>query len=114
MATTNRNLPIFPPNRLSGRLPSRTTGHWAAAGAKGKAMSKAYDEWAAARQRRADIVSANKSRLMRGQTALPLPIVPDHPRCPVAYQPDGTYEGVLDSPDNLPPGCVLRWELAWR
>ena len=69
----------------------------------------AYQRALAERQR---IISDNRSRRMRGLATLPVPPKPEPPLVPVAYEPDGTYAGVMRSPDELPPGFTLKWEIA--
>lgn len=70
------------------------------------------DDYNKAAEHRRDIISQNASRRIK-RSALPLLPVPPKPSpvmVPFAFEPDGTYGGVLDDPADLPPGMVLRWK----
>ena len=58
------------------------------------------------------IISENRSRRMRRNKLPPLPVPPKpaRPQVPVAYDADGEYVGRLNSPDECPPDCTIRWE----
>ena len=63
-------------------------------------------------EKRRNIVRQNASRRMK-RSSLPLLPVPPKPSpimVPFAFEPDGTYGGLLDEPTDLPPGMVLRWK----
>lgn len=61
---------------------------------------------------RAEAVSLNRSRRLRGLELVPVPPKPEKPLLPFAYEPDGTYGGRLDSPEDLPEGYILKWRRA--
>ena len=69
-------------------------------------------EYRKLRQERDEIISENRARRMRNirQEPLPVPPKPEVPLVPVAYSLNGTYEGRLESADELPPGMILKWE----
>ena len=74
-----------------------------------EAKIAAYDR---AMTERLDIIRQNASRRMK-RSSLPLLPVPPKPSpvmLPFAFAPDGTYEGLLEDPADLPPGMVLRWK----
>lgn len=73
------------------------------------------DEYRRRSRERAEIISENRARRMRrGPKLPPLPVPPKPmpPMVPIAYAADGTYEGRLDSADECPAGCVVKWEPA--
>jgi len=51
---------------------------------------------------------------MKGLPPLPLPPKPVRPLVPICYEPDGTYYGRLDDPEDAPEGFKVRWEPAIR
>ena len=61
---------------------------------------------------RAKIISMNRSRRIKGLSLLPVPPKPDKPLVPIAYETDGTFCGRLASADEVPVGCIVRWEPA--
>jgi hypothetical protein len=71
---------------------------------------KEYDQKIAERKQ---IISRNRSRLLRGLPRLEVPEKPEQPKTilyPFAYSKDDTYEGRLNSPDECPEGCIVKWE----
>lgn len=74
--------------------------------------ARTYKEYSERLGERAAAVSRNRSRSL-----LRLPLVPQPerllpPLVPVAYSKDGTYEGVLSCVEDLPEGCVVKWQKA--
>lgn len=72
-------------------------------------------EYNAALERRASIISENNARRMRRgpkQPPLPVPPKPARPTVPVAYDADGNYHGRLAHVDECPEGMTVRWEPA--
>ena len=63
-------------------------------------------------EKRRNIVRQNASRRMK-RSSLPLLPVPPKPSpimVPFAFEPDGTYGGLLDEPKDLPAGMILKWK----
>jgi hypothetical protein len=59
---------------------------------------------------RQSIISQNRSRLMRHEPRLPVPVKPEPPLVAIAYEADGTYAGRLENVDQCPEGCTIKWE----
>ncbi len=80
-------------------------------GAEYEEMSKQYAEYQAARAVRAAVVDRNNILRLQGRSAecQPLSPKPDVPLAPIAYR-NGTYEGRLESAEDCPVGCVVKWE----
>ena len=75
---------------------------------------KAYDaitERNKVRMLRQAAVRLNASRRARGLAALPVPPDPGKVCIPVAYAADGTYEGILESPEDCPLNCHVVMEV---
>jgi hypothetical protein len=73
-----------------------------------------YNEYAAYMRNRQEIISTNRSNRLK---KLPLLKVPDKikpPQVIVAYEPDGTYAGVINSLDELPAGYKYKMQDAVR
>ena len=75
-------------------------------------LDKAKAERSAALARRADVVSWNRSRNLRGVPQEALPPKPDNVLVPCAYDADGGWHGRLYDTDECPDGCVIKWEKA--
>lgn len=71
-------------------------------------------EYNQAVQRRNEIISHNRAeRMRRVKTGIiPVPPKPEAPTVPIAYDKDGHYVGRLNSVDECPEGCVIKWERA--
>jgi hypothetical protein len=59
---------------------------------------------------RQSAVRLNASRRARGLASLPVPPDPGKVYIPVAYEADGTYAGILESPDDCPLNCHVVME----
>lgn len=59
---------------------------------------------------RQNIISRNRSRLMRREPSLPVPDKPKPPMVAIAYEKDGTYAGRLENVSDCPEGCHIIWE----
>jgi hypothetical protein len=78
----------------------------------GGQLQKTYNderEYSKAKQARDEVISKNKSRRLRGEPSLEVPPKPKAALLPYAYEPDGTYGGLLKDSDDLPEGHVLVW-----
>jgi len=78
------------------------------------ARAPTHSAYSARMHERAEAVRRNASKRVRGLPVEPLPDKLLPPLWPVAYQADGTYEGVLQAADECPAGCVIHWEAATR
>ena len=71
-----------------------------------------YKEYSDRRADRAAAVSRNRSNRLLGLPLVPQPDPLSPPLIPVAYGKDGTYEGRLDCIEDLPEGCIVKWQEA--
>jgi len=61
---------------------------------------------------RQNIISQNRSRLMRHEPRLTVPDKPVPPMVAIAYEADGTYAGRIENVEYCPKGCTIKWELS--
>lgn len=76
-------------------------------------MTTTFAEYSKLMAQRAAIISENKARRLRSgpkQPPLPVPPKPARPMVPVAYDAEGGYVGRLNSVDECPEGCVVKFE----
>jgi hypothetical protein len=78
----------------------------------GELSPYSLEEWKEFSKQRADIISQNRSRNMRGMPALPVPQKLDRPCKAIAYEVDGTYWGALDRVEDAPKGAIIKFEPA--
>jgi len=68
-----------------------------------------------ANEQRRDIIRENKARRMRAgikQAPLPVPDVATADCVPIAYSASGDYIGRLESAEDCPRGCIVKFEAA--
>lgn len=71
-------------------------------------IMRAYSE---AVKRRERIVSANRSRQMKGKSRLNVPPKPIRPLIPILYDDQGEWQGrIFDTNEEVPEGWEVRWE----
>jgi hypothetical protein len=71
------------------------------------------EEYAKLLAYRNNVISENRARRMRSgpkQEPMPVPPKPLKPLILVAYGPDGSFEGVCKSMDDVPFDCTAKWE----
>jgi hypothetical protein len=67
-----------------------------------------YTEWSKYMNNRREIISQNRSNRLK---KLPLLVVPEKlkpPQVIAAYEPDGSYAGIINSLDELPEGYKYK------
>ena len=97
----------------------RHRGYICEAGKKGKHVYRtlreidaAVNEYNQKQKERREIIRDNKSHRMARRLGeiKPVPEKPEPVIVPYAYtKKEGTYEGLLQDPEELPDGCVVRW-----